>query len=92
MKAANQDFDAAVLARFGSHERFFAQLKESMIINRNIEQHVVAGLKTDLEKQQRFSDWFQETLQNTNVVIFDPAIKQAAASGSSSCGGTCGSK
>ncbi len=92
MKAANQDFTAAVLARFGTHERFFSQLKESMIINRNIEQHVVAGLKTDFEKQQRFSDWFQKTLQNTNVVIFDPTIKQAEAGGSSSCGGTCGSR
>jgi copper chaperone CopZ len=92
MKSATKDFDALVVARFGSPDRFFSQLKESMIINRNIEQNVFAGLTTEREKQLRFTQWYDETLQNTNVLIFDPAIKQAEAAGSSSCGGSCGSK
>ncbi len=92
MKAAVKDFDSVVVTRFGSYDRFFTQLKESMIINKNIEQNVVAGLTTDREKQLRYSQWYGVTLQNTNVVIFDPAIKQAEAAGSSSCGGSCGSK
>ncbi len=92
IKAAVKDFDSAVVTRFGSYDRFFNQLKESMIINKNIEQNVVAGLTTDREKQLRYSQWYDVTLQNTNVVIFDPAIKQAEAAGSSSCGGSCGSK
>ncbi len=92
MKAAVKDFDSTVVARFGSYDRFFTQLKQNMIINKNIEQNVVAGLTTDREKQLRYSQWYEVTLQNTNVVIFDPAIKQAEAAGSSSCGGSCGSK
>lgn len=90
IKGTNKDFDAAVKARFGSHERFFAQIKENMIINRNIEQNVFAGLSSDSEKQQRFSEWYNNTLQNTNVVIFDSSIKQADAGGGSSCGSSCG--
>jgi copper chaperone CopZ len=90
MKAATKDFDTAVVARFGSYDRFFTQLKESMIINRNIEQNVLTGLSNDREKQLRFSQWYQEILQNTNVVIFDPSLKLAEAAGGSGCGGTCG--
>jgi copper chaperone CopZ len=89
MKSANKDFDATVVARFGSLQAFFNQLKESMIINRNIEENVVAGLANDRDKQQRFSEWYRETLRNTNVVIFDPALKQAETGGGSTCGGTC---
>lgn len=92
MKATVADFDAAIVARFGSYDRFFTQLKESMVINRNIEQNVVAGLSDDREKQQRFSQWYNDVLQNTNVTIFDPLIKQAETEGNSSCGGSCGSK
>jgi len=92
IKAATKDFDTAVVARFGNYDSFFRQLKESMIINRNIENNVVAGLSNDREKQLRFSQWYDETLQATNIVIFDPAIKQADAAGNSSCGGSCGSK
>lgn len=92
MKTAIKDFDSVIIARFGSYDRFFTQLKESMIINKNIEQNVVAGLTSDREKQLRFSQWYEETLRNTNVVIFDPAIKQAESAGGSSCGGSCGSK
>ena len=92
LKAATRDFKTAVTARFGSHERFITQLKENMIINRNIEKNVVAGLNNEPDKQQRFASWYQEALQNTSVVIFDPALKQAEAAGSSSCGGSCGGK
>jgi len=90
MKKTTQNFDAAVVARFGSYERFFEQLKQGMIINRNIDQNVLAGLTDDGAKQQRFSQWYQEVLQSTNVVIFDPAIKLAESGGSSSCGSSCG--
>ncbi len=92
LKAVTEDFDNVVVARFGGYDRFFTQLKESMIINRNIEQNVVAGLSNDQAKQKRFAQWYSETLLNTNVVIFDPAIKQAEAAGNSSCGGSCGGK
>lgn len=90
IKAATRDFDAAVKTRFGGYDDFLARLKENMVINRNIEQNVVAGLTTDREKQLRFSQWYDETQQNTDVTIFDPALQQAAAAGSSSCGGSCG--
>ena len=89
IKGATQNFAAAVEAQFGNYERFFARIKENLIINRNIEQNVVAGLTDERQKQLRFSQWYQETLQNTDVVIFDPALKLAASAGSS-CGGSCG--
>ncbi len=90
MKAANPNFESIVSARFESYERFFSQLKDNLIINHNIEQNVIAGLTTDREKQLRFSQWYEETLRNTNVVIYDAALKQAEATGRSACGGTCG--
>jgi len=89
MRAATRDFDAAIKNQFGSFERFFSWVKENMIIKRNIEQNVTAGLSDGREKQLRFSQWFDETLRDTTVVIFDPALKLATSTGSSSCGGSC---
>ncbi len=93
IKAATPDFEQTIKSRFGSPEQFFTKVKENMIINRNIELNVIAGAQTNRDKQLRFSEWYNDTLRKTDVVIFDPAIKQAEASGSSSCGGSCsGSK
>ena len=91
IKQSTKDFDQAVKARFGSYERFFSQVRDNMIINRNIERNVIAGLTNDREKQLRFSQWYEQTQQQTDVVIFDPLLKQAEAAGTSSCGGSCGS-
>jgi copper chaperone CopZ len=90
IKGSNPDFEKTVKSRFGSPEQFFTKVKENMIINRNIDLNVIAGVQTDRDKQLRFTEWYNDTLQKTDVLIFDPAIKQAEASGSSSCGGSCG--
>ncbi len=90
MKAANKNFDTLIKDSFGGYDSFFTRIKENMIINRNIRQNVVAGLNSEREKQLKFSQWYDETLRNTNIVIFDPLLKQAESAGDSGCGGSCG--
>jgi copper chaperone CopZ len=89
LEAANPDFAKTIPVRFGSAERFFIRMKENMVINRNLEQHVFEGAKTERDKQLRFAQWYQDTLQNTEVVIFDPGLKQVESTGNSGCGGSC---
>jgi copper chaperone CopZ len=89
MKADNQNFAASVQARFGSYENFFKQMKANMIINRNIEQHVLADVSDERQRQLRFSQWYAEQQRTTRVVIFDPTLKKIETAAGAGCGGSC---
>lgn len=94
LRKTTADFDATVLPGYGGQEQFMKRVKEDMIINRNIEDHVIAGLDNPLEKRQKVNQWYQQLVQETPVVIFDKQFKQLASGAASGCGsggGCCSS-
>jgi len=82
-------FDKTVRARFGSLELFARQLKEDMTINRNIEEHVLAGAKKANQRQTLLRSWYQQLVDTTPVLIYDPGLKQATEVGSGCSSGCC---
>jgi copper chaperone CopZ len=89
MRTANDDFDAVVQARFGSTEAFRRQLKEEMIIQRNIDEHVLQGESDQALVRLKLDRWFRDLTATVPVVIFDPALKAAVEGGGKGCGGSC---
>ncbi len=87
MRGGMQNFDAMIVKRFGSMENFAARVKEDMIINRNIEEHVLQGETDPKLRQFKLNNWYAELSAKTPVEIFDPALNAAAAGGG--CGGSC---
>jgi len=81
-------FEKLIATRYPDRTLFRAQLREDMIIQRNLDQYVFSGLTSQSQKQQRFQQWFTKLQDSTEVVIFDPEIK-ALTTGGSGCGGSC---
>lgn len=82
------NLDKYIQSRYGSAEQFFQQLKEDMIISRNIEDHILGQIKEPRQRQQRYSQWFQGLIDGASIVIYDEQLKQSASS-SGGCGGGC---
>jgi hypothetical protein len=89
LRAASGDFSAAVQARYGSEGEFRRQLKEDMIIRRNIDEHVLQGESDETLARQKIDLWFRELVAAIPVIIFDPALKAAVVGGGKGCGGSC---
>jgi len=86
LRQEHQGLDQMVTERYGSMDSFRERLREDMIINRNIEDHVYAGINSPGERQARFQGWFAELQKSTEVVIFDPRLKSPGqASGCACC-------
>jgi copper chaperone CopZ len=86
LRQEHQGLDQMVTERYGSMDSFRERLREDMIINRNIEDHVYAGINSPGERQARFQGWFAELQKSTEVVIFDPRLKSLGqASGCACC-------
>ncbi len=94
MQQQMPNFDNYVKAKYVSSDDFFRQIKEDMIINKNIQENVLAGISNPNQRQTRFNQWFQDLIGNSPVIIYDAALKQATRStggcGSGSGGGCCG--
>jgi copper chaperone CopZ len=78
-------FETLIKSRYGSLDSFRAILREDMIINRNIENHVIAGITDQKKQQEAVQAWFAQLKENTEVVIFDPAIKAISLNRSGGC-------
>jgi len=89
VREKSRDFAAFVQARYGSEGEFRRQLKEDMIIRRNIEEHVLQGESDEKLSRQKIDFWFRELAAAVPVIIFDPALKAAVAGGGKGCGGNC---
>lgn len=89
MRDKTEGFDALVAARYGSGEAFKQLLKEKLIINRNIDEHVLKGEYDSTLRQLKLDRWHSDLVANTPVTIFDPALKAAVEGGGSGCGGSC---
>jgi copper chaperone CopZ len=94
LRLGHQNLDQIVIERYGSMDTFRERLREEMIINRNIEDHVYAGISDGKKQRAKFHAWYAELQKNTEVVIFDPRLKPLGQGGGC-CGGQgggCGSK
>jgi len=86
LRKGHQGLDDLVVKRYGSMDAFRARLHEDMIINRNMEDHVYAGITDPGQQKIMLQQWYAELQSNTDVVIFDRRLKAASQSGGG-CGG-----
>lgn len=80
-------FDQLIVTRYGSVQQFRELLRQDMVINRNLEEHVFREVTSPLERQKLIQSWYADLTKTTEVVIFDPQLKIASAKGG--CGGGC---
>lgn len=81
MRAGHAGFDQIIAERFGGLDSFRERLRDDLIINRNIEDHVAAGITDPQERQARLQSWFEELQKTTEVLIFDPRLKAVSQGG-----------
>lgn len=80
-------FEQLIVTSYGSMQQFRELLRQDMVINRNLEEHVFGQVTSPLERQKLFQGWYGELTKSTEVVVFDPQLKTASAKGG--CGGGC---
>ncbi len=85
LRQEHQGLDEMVMKRYGSMDSFRERLREDMIINRNIDDHVYAGINTPGERQARFQGWYAKLQKDTEVIIFDPRLKSLSQAGGCAC-------
>lgn len=85
LRQEHQGLDQMVRERYGSMDSFRERLREDMIINRNIDDHVYAGINSPGERQARFQGWYAELQKNTEVIIFEPRLKSIGQAGGCAC-------
>jgi len=81
LRQRHQGLDELVDARYGGMDNFRALLREDMVINRNIENNVYAGVSDPQARQSRLQQWFAELQESTEVIIFDPQLKSISQGG-----------
>ena len=81
LRQEHKGLEQLVVERYGSMDNFRERLREDMVINRNIDDHVYAGMKSPGERQAKFQGWFAELQKNTEVIIFDPRLKSSGQGG-----------
>lgn len=86
LQQSHQGLEQMVLERYGDMAGFRKSLREDMIIDRNLEDHVYAGTKGPQERLVKLRSWYAGLQKNTEVIIFDPRLKTANQGG---CGGAC---
>jgi copper chaperone CopZ len=90
LRQSHQELERVATERYGSMENFRERLREDMIINRTIEDHVYAGSSDPRERRAKLQSWYDGLQKNTEIIIFDPRIK-LLNQGSGGCGGCCSS-
>jgi len=87
LRKGHQGLEELVTKRYGSMGAFRSRIREDMIINRNIEDYVYAGIENPAQQQSKLQQWYTGLQNNTDVIIFDQRLKTL----SQSSGGGCGS-
>lgn len=93
LRQGHKGLEELIVKRYGSMDAFRSRIREDMIINRNIEEHVYAGIKDPAEQQKRIQQWYTGLRNDTEVIIFDKRLKSVSQSGGGcgSGGGCCSS-
>ena len=81
LRQKHKGLEQIVTERYGSMNNFRDRLREDMIINRNIDDHVYVGINSPGERKARFQGWYAELQKNTEVIIFDPRLKSLGQGG-----------
>jgi len=75
LRKGHPELEQMVTERYGSQADFRKRLKEDMIINRNISDHVFAGTPDPGEREAKLQSWFAGLQKDTEVIIYDPRLK-----------------
>ena len=73
------------------YEYFINKFENQVRIKRYVDEKVFSGVSNDVEKQQLYSDWFNNARLLARVVYYDRQLESAVKSnsGGSSCGNSC---
>lgn len=76
------------------YDYFMKKFENQIAINRYVEEKVISGISNDIEKQQLYSDWFNNARLLAKVVYYDRELEAIvkSSSGGSSCGNSCSTK
>ncbi len=88
--ARHSGFESFIRERYASEENFKRQLKEQMIIQRQIDDHVLKNISGAAARRAEFARWYSELMEGCEVIIYDPELKEVAASAGGTCGGSGG--
>ena len=81
LRQGHQGLEQLVVQRYGNMDNFRTRLREDMIINRNIEDHVYAGIDDPRQQQSQLQAWYADLQKETEVIIFDPQLKAVGQDG-----------
>lgn len=81
LRQGHQGLQQLVVKRYGNIDNFRTRLREDMIINRNIEDHVYAGIDDPRQQQSQLQAWYADLQKDTEVIIFDPQLKAVGQGG-----------
>ena len=87
--AQHPGLEDRIIAEYGSRENFRTRLREDMIIQRNLADHVVVGIADPNQRKQRLQSWYAELNRRIEVKIFDPRLKTLTTDTTAGCGGSC---
>ncbi|GAB4164415.1 MAG: hypothetical protein Tsb0017_02410 [Geothermobacteraceae bacterium] len=90
LRQGHADLEQLVAKRFGDWQDFHDQLRADMTIERLVQDKVLTGINDPARQQQKLNQWYQQLQQDTQVVIFDPQLKQSAGRGGDCSSGCCG--
>jgi copper chaperone CopZ len=85
LQKGHQGLEQLVVKRYGSMDAFRERIREDLIINRNIEDHVYAGVSDPQERQNKLQNWYANLQQNTDVIIFDQKLKSSSKGSGCAC-------
>lgn len=86
MQRDNTDFESL---KAGGEGIFRKRLKEDMIIQRNIEDHVLKGESDESRRRLKLERWYRDLASTVPVIIYDPPLKATVEGGGKGCGGSC---
>jgi len=86
-----EQFRLALDASGYDYAYFLKKFENRVTIDRYIEENILSGISNDLEKQQRYFDWYNNARLLAKVVYYDRDLEKMVQGGSSKsgCGSSC---
>ena len=94
-KGISRDQFERMLADSGySTDYFMKKFEQRITVERYVQETVLSGVMSDLEKQKQAADWFNNARLLSQVTYYDRELEAIvkAGAGSSGCGSSCGRK
>ena len=91
---SRQEFEKVLEDSGYDYDYFYKKFENRLTIDRYLNDRVLSGLTSDLEKQRHYSDWFNNARLLAKVVYYDKnlenIVKNSSAGGG--CGNSCSTK